>query len=165
MVCHPVVLKPDGHRFVAPHAGAHLLGAGVGHDGPSFTPCSRVQPGVKCRRGVLLVGQPFTSLPSLEQSSRDMMHPAAILVLVPVLAACTATREPFDPKVVLRALGVGVRHRDLMVENGDSDSGGMDPTAFLCRRYALDAMTAGFVVECGETFALDFEGDLVVARV
>lgn len=41
----------------------------------------------------------------------------------------------------------------------------MNPSPFLCWRNPLDAVSADFVVECGEARASDFEGDLKISRV
>lgn len=41
----------------------------------------------------------------------------------------------------------------------------MDTAPAFCGRDSLDAMSAAFIFERGETFAFDFDGNLSVARV
>lgn len=48
------------------------------------------------------------------------------------------------------------------VKYGDRDSRGMDPTATLSRRHALDTMAPRLVIEAGEVVSFDFE-DAVTA--
>jgi len=78
-------------------------------------------------------------------------HPAAVLVLIAVLAAGPATGIPFDLEVIWasKMASYFLSQR----EHGNGDSRRMDPAASLGGGNTLDTMAACFVLEIREIFS------------
>lgn len=67
-----------------------------------------------------------------------------------MLAALAGSGEPFNADVTI---GDGCRRCGRLIEDGDGNGRGVNPTTSLSRRHALDAVTPYLVVEGGDVTA------------
>jgi hypothetical protein len=81
-----------------------------------------------------------------------MTDPAAILMLIAMLAAGAASAKPFDLELSLIPGPCHCARRD---DNSDGDGAGMHPAASFRRWYALDSVAAAFVIKPREVRSSD----------
>lgn len=83
------------------------------------------------------------------------MDPRAVLMSITVLPALSGSAEPDDFVGVVSSLRIGGIDLDRTgLDNCDCDGGGVDSSAPLCWRYALNAVPSGFRSERFETTPL-----------
>lgn len=147
MVLNPVVLKPNGHGLVPAHPGTHLSPPISGLIRVQMIPGHLFQTGLQSDLSVPQVRVPLAPLSGLADPGRDVVDPAGVLMLVPVLSPFTGAGEPFDSEIGIIPFLEQVITGLVWIEDRDGHRAGVDPTAFLRGGNPLDSVPACFVMK------------------
>ncbi len=161
MVRDFIVLETNSHGLITSHTTSDLAFSFAGEDAAALAMLGLVKKLDESILRIAQVGDAFTPLSSLGETGGDVMHATGVLVLVAVLTASPRTREPLNSEIVVSTFRIGVRHRDIHVDDGNGHGARVDTAPAFSGRHSLDAMAADFMFERVETFAFDFEDDLM----
>lgn len=163
VVDHAVILGPVGADLVAALAAPRLRApAGVEH-GMGGGDILLGQALLERRQGVAVIGVALAPRCRLDEAGRQMGEAQAAGLLVAMLTALAGAGIPVEPQLMLG--DGGKAWTGAWLKNSDRDGRGMDPAAPFAGRDALEAVSAGFVLEEGEILALDFEDDASAAAL
>lgn len=156
------LLESIGPPFVTTHAGANLgLPGGVlGRVGSGGRPLGERT--LDRLQGLPVGGLAMAGLGLADDPGGDMGYAAGVLPFVAVLAATAGAGVPVNAECGRRVRTVPMIGSHGPVKYGNRDGRGMNPTAALSRRYALDTMASRLVIEAGEVVSFDDE-DAVTA--
>lgn len=109
--------------------------------------------------GLLQTGCAAAGLSAHDQTSRQMTQPAAVLVLVAMLASRSSATEPLDLKIGIGSSSMRIMNGLTGRDDCDSDGGRVDSTTLLVGRHPLDAMAASLMVETFSSATRDLKDD------